>query len=396
MTSTFRIYFEAPTLVVQEERTFNKYTKTLDAKYLASLAGQGHQFFTEERASAIIQRVLPSPDGMELVEERMGCCGGEEKPLARPCTIRKETDVTVVVTFSVSTDMMGIVITDDLFVQCTLIEERDEVRKIKRLEAELASVKGQLVSCMALARRAEITRMYTDTIAIFGKASIPPSLFDFAKQIFAAEIDGNPYIFDIIRPNMIGTTTVGPYVYKWVCPYWLRSVVCVISPAFPIWHQVERIDCRRIIVASTGYYSLWQLLREREQRLGGQPPDSSRCNEYGSLSMTKQCGTFPIRFHPNVESLVILSDPAAMIGGEMREQFPLDVFTRLAPVVEKLDVILPMGAKAQAPCARSLIRVRFLENPVLSVSAPTKYEATGLQKYFAEAEKRSIAVPAMI
>lgn len=363
------------TIIVQEERTFNKYVKAIDEKSFSSLAGQGHQFFNGMQAITIIQRIIPSPDGLVLNEEKMECesdgqVGKEGKAL---CSIRKETDTAVVISFSVSVDVAGITISDTLFVRCVLVEEKDEIRRIKRLEAELASTRSQLVACMALARRSEIVRMYTDTIAIFGSQVIPPFLYDFSKKVFAAELDGNPYIFDVIEPDRIRygkrDVRVGPIKGVSTCPYWLRSVVCIVQTKWTHWRHAHLINCRRLVVNTT---------MEHKSQPGA--ADRIELNTDG-ISQPRSGGDIRISLHSNTRSVVIISG----MYGSTGEYLPSVVPAQLASASEGKEIILPECSKSEVISKKIMINARFLNTTQRLLEAPEVYEADGLRKYFEEA-----------
>jgi hypothetical protein len=371
----------ALTLVVQEEATLNKYVKELDEKFLDSLQYAAHPFFTKKHTLLIIQSIIPfiTDESHGVFLDCSESCSPQHEAGDKPLSIRRENDTTITVSIVTETELRGIHISDILFVECKLVEEKDETKKIRKLEAELADSRRQLVTCLALARDVAMLKMYQDTIAIFGTNSIPPMLYEFSKKVFAAELDGHPYIFECIRPDYINGNEIEREFpsHRRFSPYWLRSVVCLISTAMPVWCKIDTINCRRLVI-------IFEDSDGADSRTMFGANSRPRPNHLLVLNPTVKSIVFP-RWRD--------SDRTFRPKTEIARACWL-----FSHVIDEIEIILPSDIKYCFAGGNRMINARFLDTTERALDSPTTYEADGLKKYLAEAKEstKGLVIPSML
>lgn len=365
----YDVYLEGDRICVLHRVSFCKYVKTIDAKFYSTLTG--HSIFTTDLAPTLIAGLISTaPQYLQLAEETT--CQGDSKEDAPAVGLRHETDSEMIVSIRCKLPLPtpGIFLRDEIHIACTLVEEKDEIRMIRMLQGEVSTLTERLVESDRVIRRLEIHRMYSETVATLGPEAIPPPLYHFAMKVFAAELDGNPYIFPIIGPNSINGVKVGPWDGLWIGPYWLRSIVCVLPMAFPVWHRLEWISCRRLIVTNDelNYTSgIVPMLR-----INGHARDVKHTAMNGAPipgSVLSDRVTYAT-LHPNVRSIVVVTHATS---------YTLITCSKINPMMKNRMAILPTASKGEIVGAKIMTNARFSDTTARCLDAPLSWEAEELQ-----------------
>lgn len=199
---------------IRDSSDGHEYISELNNDMVDSLRNsKGHLFFTADRAEDLIARII----------ER-----GDYK-------IERIDDMTLAIIFEVRTNVVGCDVCDMLLVRCVAVPQTDYERRIVLLEREVLELRAALRASNDLSRDVAIRAAISDAEHIFGP--IPWMQLDFARKIFAAELDGKPYIFPVAKVCYS----------SYNIPPWVRSVIRYVDVFDICPRTIERYKCNRII-----------------------------------------------------------------------------------------------------------------------------------------------------